>query len=524
MGGASRGPTYPTIPHMTLASLALAGAEARHPAFDELDRDAAHREGTCRDVLGHRRAGGDVGVVAHRHGRDELGVAADLHPITDLREVLLEAVVVAGDGAGAHVAVGADLAVAEIGEVIGLRARAQDRLFGLDEVADVDALAEPRTRTQPGKRTDDGVGADLCLLHPAAEEEVHAVGERGVDDPGGPVEPAAVADPRAATQRDVGADDGVDADLDLGADVSRRRVLERHPRRHPSLHDLGSRRRLHGCQLRAGVDACDLGGSVGLDRDHPASLLCGEPDDVREVELALRVVVPERCEQRPERLRPHAVETRIDLRDRLLVRAGVALLDDAAHAAVGGPNDAPVPGRIVLPHRQERQIGALGTVGVDQAPEGLAADEGHVAIEDEHVARESLEGGKGAPDRMTGSALLLLEHGPDTGQTRGLGDPTDVICLVADDDHDGIGAETADRRQRIAEEGLTPQFVQHLGPGGAHPGPQTRGQNYRTKGSLIAHGRRAYHIPAVPAWLADPPAYTRKYDASCGRRVSWWRG
>src|SRR4029453_19353695 len=158
MGGASRGPTYPTIPHMTLASSALAGAEGRHPALDELDRDAAHREPPGRHVLGDRRAGGDVGVVAHGHGRDELGVAADLHPVADPGEVLLEAIVVAGDGAGSPVAVGADLAVAEIGEGIGLRAGAQDRLLGLDEVADVHALAEARARPQPGKRPDDRIG------------------------------------------------------------------------------------------------------------------------------------------------------------------------------------------------------------------------------------------------------------------------------------------------------------------------------------------------------------------------------
>src|SRR5262249_39670028 len=191
MGGASRGPTYPTIPHMALAPSALTGAEALHPALDELDGRAAHREGAGRHVLRHRGAGGDVGVVRHRDRRDELGVAADLHACADAREVLLEAVVVAGDGPGADVRIRADLAIAEIGEVVGLRTGAEHRLLGLDEVSDVHALAEPRAGPQAGERADDGAGADLGLLQPAAEQQVDVVGERGVYQPRGAVQAAA---------------------------------------------------------------------------------------------------------------------------------------------------------------------------------------------------------------------------------------------------------------------------------------------------------------------------------------------
>ena len=138
-------------------------------------------------------------------------------------------------------------------------------------------------------------------------------------------------------------------------------------------------------------------------------------------------------------------------------------------------------------------------MGVDQAPEGLAADERHVAIEDEDVAREPVQGGKGASNRMPGPALLLLEDRSDAGKTRGPGHLTDGVRLVADDHHDGIGAESAHGRQGVAQQGLSPQFVQYFSPGGAHPGPETRCQNYCTQGSLIAHGRRAYHIPGDPA-------------------------
>src|SRR5262249_62174967 len=105
--------------------------------------------------------------------------------------MLLEAVVVARDGAGTDVAVRTDLAVAEIGQVVCLGPGADHRLLGLDEVADVHALREPRAFAQARERSDDRVRADLRLLDPAAQEEMHPVTERRIDEPRGAVEPPA---------------------------------------------------------------------------------------------------------------------------------------------------------------------------------------------------------------------------------------------------------------------------------------------------------------------------------------------
>src|SRR3546814_12514737 len=55
----------------------------------------------------------------------------------DRRAVLQEAVVVAGDGAGADVGGGADGGVAQIAQVVGLGALAQLGVLDLDEVADM---------------------------------------------------------------------------------------------------------------------------------------------------------------------------------------------------------------------------------------------------------------------------------------------------------------------------------------------------------------------------------------------------
>ena len=65
-----------------------------------------------------------VRAVADRHRRDQHAVAADVHVVADHRAVLVRAVVVGGDAAGAVVDARADRGVAEVGEVVGLRALA----------------------------------------------------------------------------------------------------------------------------------------------------------------------------------------------------------------------------------------------------------------------------------------------------------------------------------------------------------------------------------------------------------------
>jgi len=50
--------------------------------------------------------------------------------------VFREAVVIAGDGAGADVGIGADMCVADIGEMVDLDAGLERCGFGLDEIAD----------------------------------------------------------------------------------------------------------------------------------------------------------------------------------------------------------------------------------------------------------------------------------------------------------------------------------------------------------------------------------------------------
>jgi len=98
----------------------------------------------------------------------------------DLGAMLVDAVVVAADGARPDISAGADKGVAEIGQMIGFGAGLDHRLLDLDEVADVRALAEPRAGPQPGKRSDQGVLADLRADDVRERADHGAVGDRHV--------------------------------------------------------------------------------------------------------------------------------------------------------------------------------------------------------------------------------------------------------------------------------------------------------------------------------------------------------
>src|SRR3546814_12074652 len=74
-----------------------------------------------------------------------------------------------GDGACADVGMGANLGVAEVGEVVGLGAFAEHGVFHLDEIAD------PRTLLEHGAGAQAGIGADRSA---AFERRAFGVRER----------------------------------------------------------------------------------------------------------------------------------------------------------------------------------------------------------------------------------------------------------------------------------------------------------------------------------------------------------
>src|SRR3954463_3539434 len=133
----SRREAAPTMPHIRLP-LFLRWLPRGH---GHLPR-ARHGELVRRRVLADRGARADVGAARNAHRGDQRGVGADEAVVLDDGTALGGAVVVAGDGTRADVHLGSDVGIADIAEMVRLRAFADAARLDLDEVADVDLVAQ----------------------------------------------------------------------------------------------------------------------------------------------------------------------------------------------------------------------------------------------------------------------------------------------------------------------------------------------------------------------------------------------
>ena len=193
---------------------------------------AAQCEGPGRHVGGDHRAGASGRTIAKAHGRYERAVGADEHVFAQHRAELVRTVVVAGDGAGADVGPGADIRIAQIGQVSGFRALTQLRVLHLDEVADVRLGTEHRAGTQAGKGTAIGTLAELGAFKMAVGLDHCTTAQRTVADHAVGTDLDAILDDDLAFENHVDVDQHVTADSDLATQIEARRIAQRDPLGH----------------------------------------------------------------------------------------------------------------------------------------------------------------------------------------------------------------------------------------------------------------------------------------------------
>src|SRR6267154_2374439 len=133
----------PTIPHIRFAFRSTLLYRPL-PAWNGHLLGAGQSQLACRSVLGERGSSAERRPAADPHRRDKLRVRADENIVLDDGAVLVRPVVVAHDRAGTNVDVAADVAIADVGEVIGLGTRAYATRLDLHEVADVHSLGDAR--------------------------------------------------------------------------------------------------------------------------------------------------------------------------------------------------------------------------------------------------------------------------------------------------------------------------------------------------------------------------------------------
>src|SRR5215472_6098351 len=151
------------------------GAELCGPARPLLLPRALERQRIGLHTGGDDATGADVGTIANLDGRHKRGVGAYEGPLTDVGEVLVEAVVVAEDRARTDVGAFTHPSIADVGQVVGLGSRLHGGVLHLNEVADVRAGADVGPRAQASEGPNPRAPADAGADDMAIGEEVGAV-------------------------------------------------------------------------------------------------------------------------------------------------------------------------------------------------------------------------------------------------------------------------------------------------------------------------------------------------------------
>ena len=150
-------------------------------------------------ILGDGTACGGVSAVAHLDRGHKVGVAADEAVVTDLGAELILAVVVAGNGAAAEVAVLAHIAVADVGQVAHGVAPGKVGVLGLHIGTQMHAVVGDSVHPHMGEGADVVVGAQMTAVDLAGVDG-GALVHGAVLDQGIGADDAACADDRLAAQ------------------------------------------------------------------------------------------------------------------------------------------------------------------------------------------------------------------------------------------------------------------------------------------------------------------------------------
>ena len=235
-----------------------------------------------------------------------------------------------------------------------------------------------RTGADVGERTEKRTGLDCRICHHSVVSHTHTVTERGVHNPAAGVDFTRGANLRRPFQEHARVDHRIGSDNDVAVDVGGGRVNQRDTCGHQLFVLLLAD---HGTDLGkfcAAVDAANLFRALDRPGSDGVFLFAIDGDQVRQVVLALVVRRANRIEGAKQRRQVEGIDSRVDFRDLLLRRRGVALFDNLRDASVG-PDDASVTEgpRHVRRHNRGRSL-AL-SVRLDQRPQRVTGQQWDIA-------------------------------------------------------------------------------------------------------------------------------------------------
>ena len=300
------------------------------------------------------------------------------------------------------------------------------------------------------------------------------------------------ADAAVAAKEDVGLQDDVLAELDVGIDERGRRVLHGHARQQMALQDPPPEIGLEGRQLDAIVDPRQLHLVLDLDWDDPAAVGMRQRDELGQVQLTGRRRGLQVADPGPQPGALERIQAAVDLLDGALSLGRVLVLDDPGDVAAG-PDDPAVAPR-VLRHRGGQGDGRFGRpAAFDEAAHGRGRQERRVAAQDDDLVRRTLHGRHGRLEGVPGAERRILDR---------------PVHIVGEDAPDGLGGRRdedqgassggLDRRlDDVGQHRTSAQRMEDLGASRAHPGPEPGRQDDDGRRGWMSRHRAA--IP-VRAW------------------------
>ena len=224
---------------------------------------------------------------------------------------------------------------------------------------------------------------------------------------------------------------------------------------------------LGGRELRPVVDAVDL-----LFRDdgdgRPVPEVAGDLDEVRQVILALGVVVLHPVEKGERQIAPDGHQAAVAERDRPFRFGGVLVLADG-QKLVAGRDEAPIPRRILRleAHRDDGgPLAQAARAAWRRFPEVTSGVSPYATITSSVRLLQSLPR---AQNRMSRAKPVPLHE--DASLRQGfLSFLRHVLVIGPDDDGGARGAGRFQGREHMSEHGAVGDLMQHFRLAGFHPG------------------------------------------------------
>lgn len=299
--------------------------------------------------------------------------------------------------------------------------------------------------------------------------------------------------------------DGVHADGRLRPNPDLIRVEHRHAGAHEALvdaalHDLGDLRELH-----AVVHAQELSVVVAVDGRDRLAHAHVDAHHVREVVLALHVVVRELVDVGGKALAAEAVRAGVALQERgALLRRAVLVLDDGLDLAGIVHKDTAVARDVWRGHGEDRAGVVVFARAVHERADGLRAHERQVAVEHDDGPVKAAERVPHDADRVPGAKALRLLDELHVLLVREIG--ADLLRAVTDDEHDALDPGLARRVDHPPGEWPVQHLVHHLGVVRLH-----------ARSLAGSEDDRGYWHVMPPAFGSSAPAGVCVTRPRCGR-------